>query len=222
MEVTPTQGGTNATATGGANVQAAVSALGSDVFLRLLVTQLQSQDPTNPVQNEDFVAQLAQFTTLEQTTGTNKLLEQLIGQDTQRTQLDLVNLIGRTVVTQGDTVSLTKDEQPTLAYALSGEARSVTIKVLDSEQHVVRTLESTDVQKAGTNQVQWDGLNDSGDRVAEGVYQFIVKAEDANKQPVPNFTFARERVMTIAFGAENPVVLQSGKSLPTEDILSIL
>ena len=222
MEVTPTQQGTNVTATGGANVQAAVSALGSDVFLRLLVTQLQSQDPTNPVQNEDFVAQLAQFTTLEQATSTNKLLEKLIGQDTQRTQLDLVNLIGRTVVTQGDTISIAGDEQPTLGYALSGEARSVTIKVLDSDQHVVRTLESTDVQKAGTNQVQWDGLNDSGDRVPEGVYQFIVKAEDANKQPVPNFTFARERVMTIAFGAESPVVLQSGKSLHTEDILSIL
>ena len=222
MEVTPTQSGTNATATGGANVQAAVSALGSDVFLRLLVTQLQSQDPTNPVQNEDFVAQLAQFTTLEQATSTNKLLEKLIGQDTQRTQLDLVNLIGRTVVAQGDTVSIAGEEQPTLGYALSGEARSVTIKVLDSDQHVVRTLESTDVQKAGANQVQWDGLNDSGDRVPEGVYQFIVKAEDANKQPVPNFTFARERVMTIAFGAESPVVLQSGKSLHTEDILSIL
>ena len=222
MEVTPTQQGTNVTATGGANVQAAVSALGSDVFLRLLVTQLQSQDPTNPVQNEDFVAQLAQFTTLEQATSTNKLLETLIGQDTQRTQLDLVNLIGRTVVTQGDTISIAGDEQPTLGYALSGEARSVTIKVLDSNKQVVRTLESTDVQKAGANQVQWDGLNDSGDRVPEGVYQFIVKAEDANKQPVPNFTFARERVMTIAFGAESPVVLQSGKSLHTEDILSIL
>lgn len=220
--ITPTQPGTNATATGGANVQAAVSALGSDVFLRLLVTQLQSQDPTNPVQNEEFVAQLAQFTTLEQATSTNKLLEKLIGQDTQRTQLDLVNLIGRTVVAQGDTVSIAGDEQPTLGYALSGEARSVIIKVLDSNKQVVRTLESTDVQKAGANQVQWDGLNDSGDRVPEGVYQFIVKAEDVNKQPVPNFTFARERVMTIAFGAESPIVLQSGKSLHTEDILSIL
>lgn len=218
--ISPTQSGSTATAN--ANVQAAVGALGPDVFLRLLVTQLQSQDPTSPVQNEDFVAQLAQFTTLEQATSTNKLLEKLIGQDTQRTQLDLVNLIGRTVVAQGDTVSIAGEEQPTLGYALSGEARSVTIKVLDSNKQVVRTLESTDVQKAGANQVQWDGLNDSGDRVPDGVYRFIVKAEDANKQPVPNFTFARERVMTIAFGAENPVVLQSGKSLHTEDILSIL
>jgi flagellar basal-body rod modification protein FlgD len=146
----------------------------------------------------------------------------LIGQDTQRTQLDLVNLIGRTVVSQGDTVSVGQEDQPTLAYALSGEAGLVTIQILNSDKQVIRTLESTDIQKAGANQVQWDGLNESGDRVPEGVYQFKVKAEDVNKQPVPNFTFARERVVTIAFGAESPVVLQSGKTLHTEDILSIL
>jgi len=217
--ILPLQSGSNATAN--ANVQAAVSALGPDVFLRLLVTQLQSQDPTNPVQNEDFVAQLAQFTTLEQTTNTNKLLEQLIGQDTQRTQLDLVNLIGRTVVTEGDTVSLGKDDEATLAYALSGTASRVNIEVLGPKKEIIRTLSSTALEAPGGHQVQWDGLNESGDRVPEGVYQFRVKAEDARQQVVPNFTFARERVMNIVFGTESPVVVQSGKTLHTQDIISI-
>jgi flagellar basal-body rod modification protein FlgD len=217
--ILPTQSGSNTTAN--ANVQAAVSELGSDVFLRLLVTQLQSQDPTNPVQNEDFVAQLAQFTTLEQTTSTNKLLEQLIGQDTQRTQLDLVNLIGRTVVSQGDTVSVGKDDQPILAYALSGNASRVNIEVLGPKNEVIRTLLSTALEAPGAHQVQWDGLNESGDRVPEGVYQFRVNAEDASQQVVPNFTFARERVMNILFGTESPVVVQSGKTLNTQDIISI-
>jgi flagellar basal-body rod modification protein FlgD len=218
--ITATQSGTNVTANAG--VQEAVSTLGSDVFLRLLVTQLQSQDPTNPLQNEDFVAQLAQFTTLEQTTSTNKLLERLIAQDTQRTQLDLVNLIGRTVVSEGDTVSLGKDDEATLAYALSGTATRVNIEVLGPNQEVIRKLTSTDFEKPGAHQVQWDGLNEAGDRVPEGVYQFRVKAEDANKQPVSNFTFARERVANIVFGTESPVVLQSGRTLHTEDIISIL
>jgi len=217
--ISPTQSGSTATAS--ANVQAAVSALGSDVFLRLLVTQLQSQDPTNPVQNQDFVAQLAQFTTLEQATNTNDLLEQLISQDTQRTQLDLVNLIGRTVVSQGDTVSVGKEDQPILAYALSGAANRVNIEVLGPNKEVIRTLSSTAPENPGAHQVQWDGLDESGDRVPEGAYQFRVKAEDVNKQPVPNFTFARERVMNIAFGTESPVVVQSGKTLNTQDIISI-
>jgi len=210
------------TVTSKANVQAAVAELGPDVFLRLLVTQLQSQDPTNPTQNEDFVAQLAQFTTLEQATGTNKLLEQLIGQDTQRTHLDLVNLIGRTVVTEGDTVSLGKDDEATLAYALSGTANMVNIEVLGPNKEVIRTLSSTAPETPGAHQVLWDGLNESGDRVPEGVYQFRIKAEDVNKQLVPNFTFARERVMNILFGTESPIVVQSGKTLHTQDIISIL
>ncbi len=203
------------------NVQAAVSELGSDVFLRMLVTQLQNQDPTNPTQNEDFVAQLAQFTTLEQTTSTNDLLEQLIGQDVQRTQLDLVNLIGRTVVTEGDTVSLGKTDQPILAYALNDTANRVTIDVLGQDGGILRSLQAPSAEKAGAHQVQWDGLDEDGDRLPEGVYQFRVNAMKGNQEPVSNFTFARERVSNIVLGTENPVVLQSGKTLNTENIISI-
>ncbi len=203
------------------NVQEAVSDLGPDVFLRLLVTQLQSQDPTNPTQNEDFVAQLAQFTTLEQTTSTNDLLEQLIGQNVQRTQFDLVNLIGRTVVTEGDTVSLGETDQPILAYALSDTARQVTIEVLGQNGQILRSLQSDASGTAGAHQVQWDGLDEDGDRLPEGVYQFRVKAVNGNQEPVSNFTFARERVLNIVMGTENPVVLQSGKTLNTQDIISI-
>ena len=203
------------------NVQEAVSELGADVFLRLLVTQLQSQDPTNPSQNEDFVAQLAQFSTLEQTTSTNDLLEQLITQDTQRTQLDLVNLIGRTVVSQGDTVSLGESNQPILAYALSDIATSVVIDVLGENGQVLRRIQSQAAGTEGAHQVQWDGLDEDGDRLPEGVYRFKVMAENANQEVVSNFTFARERVTNILFGTENPVVLQSGKRLNTEDLISI-
>ena len=206
---------------GQTNVKEAVSALGPDVFLRLLVTQLQSQDPTNPTQNEDFVAQLAQFTTLEQATSTNDLLEQLIGQDVQRTQFDLVNLVGRTVVTEGDTVSLGETDQPILAYALNDTAHRVTIDVLGQDGEILRSFQSPSAEKAGAHKVQWDGLDKDGDRLPEGVYQFKVNAVKGNEEPVSNFTFARERVSNIVLGTENPVVLQSGKTLNTQDIISI-
>jgi flagellar basal-body rod modification protein FlgD len=218
-QIAPTA--TTSTVTAQGNVQAAVSELGSDVFLRLLVTQLQSQDPTNPVQNEDFVAQLAQFTTLEQATNTNDLLGDLIAQDTQRTQLGLVNLIGRTVVSQGDMVSVGKEDQPILAYALSGDASVVTINILGKDGQVIRKIESNVLQHAGANKVQWDGLDAKGDRVPEGVYQFRAIAEDLKKNVVPVLTFGREPVANIAFGADAPVVLQSGKTLNTQDIISI-
>jgi flagellar basal-body rod modification protein FlgD len=217
--ITPTQ--TISSLTREANVQEAVSELGADVFLRLLVTQLQSQDPTNPTENQDFVAQLAQFTTLEETTNTNALLEQLIGQDVQRTQFDLVNFIGRTVVTEGDTISLGETDQPILTYALNDRATSVTIEILGQAGQVLRSIQSESPGTAGAHDVKWDGLDGDGDRMLEGVYQFRVNAITANREPVSNFTFARERVSNIVLGAENPIVVQSGKTLNTQDIISI-
>ena len=217
--ITPTS--STSTVTGQGNVQAAVSELGSDVFLRLLVTQLQGQDPTNPVENGEFIAQLAQFTTLEQTTNMNKLLEQLVGQDTQRTEFNLVNLIGRTVLSEGDTISLGTTDQPTLAYALSDTATRVTVEVLGENGQILRRVQPTEPGTAGAHQVQWDGKDDNGDRLPEGVYQFRVRAENANQEPVPNFTFSNERVANIMLGTEKPVVLQSGTSLSAQDIISI-
>ena len=217
--ITPIQ--SSSSLTGQTNVRQAVTDLGPDIFLRLLVTQLQSQDPTNPTDNGDFVAQLAQFTTLEQATSTNELLEQLIGQNVQRTQFDLVNLIGRTVVTEGDTVSLGATDQLILAYALNGVATRVTIEVLGDNGEVVRRIQSESAGTVGAHQVQWDGLDEDGDRLPEGVYQFRVTAVNGNQEPVSTSTFARERVLTIALGTDNPVVLQSGKTLNTQDIISI-
>ena len=217
--ITPTT--SSSTVTGQGNVQAAVSELGSDVFLRLLVTQLQSQDPTNPVEKEDFVAQLAQFTTLEQTTNTNDLLEQLIAQDTQSKTFDLVNLINRTIVSEGNTVSLGATGQSILGYALSDAASQVTLEVLGQDGQILRSLQSDAPGTVGGHQVVWDGSDEAGARLPEGVYQFRVKAVNANKELVPNLTFARERVTNIVLGTDNPIVVQSGKTLNTQDIISI-
>ena len=218
-EIQPTQSTTSVTSQN--QVQAAVSELGSDVFLRLLVTQLQSQDPTNPIQNEDFIAQLAQFTSLEQATNTNELLTKLIGQNTQRSQFDLVNLLGHEVVTDGNTISLGSDDQPVLAYALSGNARSVQIEVMGPDEKVLRVIQPDTAQLTGGHQIVWDGLDSSDKRLPEGVYSFQVKALDSDGKTVPVLTFSRESVTNIVPGTEKPVVVQSGRTYTTEDIISI-
>ncbi|WP_428908659.1 flagellar hook assembly protein FlgD [Niallia sp. Krafla_26] len=71
--------------------------LGKDDFLKLLMTQLQNQDPTNPMEDTDFIAQMAQFSTLEQTTNMNSLLEKLIGQQGQNQLITYQQFIGKNV-----------------------------------------------------------------------------------------------------------------------------
>jgi len=198
-----------------------VPQLGRDQFLKLLVTQLQNQDPTNPVKNEAFVAQLAQFTTLEQANNTNKLLTDLIDQGKGTSQLDLVGLIGHKVVAEGNSVFLGETGQTNLTYILGDTATSVTVKVLDGEGNVVRTLDNLGLQAVGRQEVAFDGNDDNGDRVPSGSYQFQVQAEDAKQNPISTTTFLSDIVKSVVMGMEQPMlVLAGGKTLTPADILA--
>ncbi|RMH36118.1 MAG: hypothetical protein D6690_06580 [Nitrospirae bacterium] len=198
-----------------------VQALGREVFLRLLVTQLQSQDPTNPVTNEDFIVQLAQFTTLEQANNTNDLLASLVEQNDRRTQLDLVKLIGHDVVAEGDVVSLGESGPARLTYVLGGEARTVEIRILDTNGTVRQSLD-VGPQGAGSHDAVWDGNVIDGDRAPAGSYRFQVIATDSGGGAVPVTTFLRDTVKNVLWGHETPVLtLASGKTLSSSDIISV-
>ena len=199
-----------------------VQELGREVFLQLLVTQLTSQDPTNPVENEEFIAQLAQFTSLEQTTNINENLENLIGETTQQSKMDLVNLIGREIVAQGNVVSVQSTGEPTLSYVLEGSAKSVEIDVFDESGTLVRRLNNIGGQQAGPHQIVWDGEDQGGDRVEAGIYSFLPRAFDNAGKQVSTTTFMRDVVKSVMISEENPVVtLGSGKTLLSNEILSV-
>src|SRR3954468_12296666 len=79
--------------------------LGQDAFLKLLVAQLKNQDPLNPQQNYEFVAQLAQFSSLEQSVGINTRLDQLAAQNQGLQNSQVVSLVGKTATVKGNIVA---------------------------------------------------------------------------------------------------------------------
>ncbi|GJL51431.1 MAG: hypothetical protein NPIRA01_26580 [Nitrospirales bacterium] len=199
-----------------------VQELGRDVFLRLLVSQLESQDPTNPVENEDFIAQLAQFTSLEQTTNINENLESLIGQSSQQSKMDLVNLIGREISAQGNVLSLPSTGDATLSYVLEENARTVQIDVLNENGGVIRRFNNLGSQETGPHQIIWDGNDQNGDRVEAGTYSFLPKAINPEGKEVLATTFMRDIVKSVMISEEQPLItLGSGKTLLSNDILSV-
>src|SRR5450755_151883 len=109
------------------------SALGEQDFLTLLVAQLKNQDPLSPQDNTAFVAQLAQFSTLQATMGINTRLDTLSTQNTGLANTENVSLVGKTATVKGSIV--TDDGSGTgvpLAFTLAGNATATTVSIQDS------------------------------------------------------------------------------------------
>lgn len=196
-------------------------ALDQNTFLRLFITQLQNQDPLNPTDNEQFVAQLAQFSSLEQATQTTSLLQNLIAQGDERGRLDSVGLIGHQVLATGNTLEVDETGKGNLAYQLSGNVSSGTISITDLAGNLVQTL-ALGTQGAGQHTFEWDGLNADEQPVSPGVYQFSVNPLNAEGASVSVTTFLRESVKSALWeNGQTQLTLASGRSLSTDDVLSV-
>lgn len=113
---------------------------GSDRFLKLLVTQLQNQDPLNPMDNAQMTSQMAQISTVE---GLNKVNTSIQSMSSQFMSLQAVqgaNLVGRDVLIEGKDLKVA-DGQGAAAFELDGAADSVKVEVLSSSGRVVDTLD---------------------------------------------------------------------------------
>jgi flagellar basal-body rod modification protein FlgD len=157
--------------------------LGKDAFLRLLTTQLQYQDPSNPVKNEDFVAQLAQFSSLEQLTAANDTLEGVYVALAAMNNASMASLLGTDVIARGDQFSYAGDGPVELMYTSAGEAASATLTVYDDDGLVVWTGDAGALA-SGDGTVTWPGVDASGSPAPEGTYRFSIVATDAAGDPV--------------------------------------
>ena len=195
------------------------SDLGKNDFLKLLTAQLAHQDPLNPMDNTAFVAQLAQFSSLEQmqnvnsNLGTSILLSQSVNNSLATT------LIGRDVQASGDTVTQTAGGSSNLNFNLDSDA-SVQVTVVDSSGKTVATLKPGDM-KAGQQSVTWDGKADDGTTAPSGDYTFKVTATDAKGNPVGAETFIRGRVTGVKFENGSTYVMVGSRQLSMSDITQI-
>ncbi len=154
------------------------SQLDGNAFLRLFLTQLQYQDPTNPMESYEMASQLAQFSSVEKLTNINSSLAQLESALSSIGNAQMVGLIGKEIVAQSNALQVTDGTASNATYSFeldSGDTASVTITIADANGNVVRTKDLTG-QAGGDYKVDWDGLDDSGNKVGDGSYTFTVKA----------------------------------------------
>jgi len=200
------------------------SALGKDDFLKLLVSQLQNQDPMNPMDGTQFASQLAQFSSVEQLSNINTTLQasmnasSLLNQSISNALSTTV--IGKEVRAAGTSFNYSGTGDMKLGYTLPSAAVSAQVKILDQNGAVVRTINGTGVA-AGDADLKWDGLTDSGDRAAAGHYTIQVNALDSAGKAVTSTPFFYGIVSGVRFKSTGTVFVVDGEEISLSNILEV-
>ena len=159
------------------------SALGKDQFLQILVAQLQNQDPTQPQDSSQFVAELAQFSSLEAQQNTVSDLNALMMGQATANSTAASSFIGKQIEFAGGTVNWDGTHPVSANVNVPSGADKLTVAIADPAGNVVRTLQLGS-QSAGDVKVTWDGRDNAGNLVAPASYTLSPAAFDANGQGV--------------------------------------
>ena len=135
-------------------------ALGTDAFLKMLVAQLQNQDPLNPMDGTDFSAQLAQFSQLEQLMNLNTSMDDLAKSFTTDSDKDLVSYIGKQVTGEIESMEVKNGEVSGGFFSLSGNAE-IMVSITDASGNTVKNM-SLGTKGPGAHLIEWDGTDEIG------------------------------------------------------------
>jgi flagellar basal-body rod modification protein FlgD len=144
-----------------ASQAASAQTLNQADFLQLLTAQMQNQDPFNPTDNSQMVAQMAQFSQLSATTDMDTQLQTIASKLTGTSASSAMNYVGHDVLTAGNTAYPSTSGSLTGAVQLGGAASDVTVSIADASGNVLKTID-LGAQNAGTINYSWDGNGGSG------------------------------------------------------------
>lgn len=199
------------------------SELGQDDFLTLMITQFRNQDPFEPMDNGEFLGQLAQFSTVSGIDSLNSAFEGLAGALRDEQALQAANLVGRTVLADADAGYF--DGTSTLggAVELGGAASNVQIDITNSAGELVRTIDLGE-RAAGTVRFDWDGRNADGDVMDAGQYRINARViRGANIESIPAYVRADVESVTLGqFGGAMTLNLVGGDSLSLSQVYQII
>lgn len=173
--------------------------LDRDAFLKLLTTQMQAQDPLNPMDNTEFVSQLSQFTSLERLESMAQGLNTLAMSTSSNTSAQMVSFIGKQITIARPDITLNGPNSHTPAeIGLAADASEVTVSIKDDDGKIVRTIEMGR-REAGDMDFQWDGLGDDGAPLKPGKYSISVKALNEEGERVDSQVTTRRKVTGVSF-----------------------
>ncbi len=216
---TAATGGAGAAGSAATSNNSVSGAMGKDAFLQLLCTQLQYQDPLQPTDNTQFVAQLAQFSSLEGITNLGTTMQSVLSGITSLQNYTAASFIGKNATADGN--SFVFSGPPVgIGYNLGVNAADVSLSIQDAGGRVIRTVDLGSKQ-SGQYQLTWDGTDANGAAVAPGSYSFTVNAVDSNKAAINAGTFIAGPVTSVNFDNGSTNLVVAGMTIPKDSVTSI-
>ncbi len=151
------------------------STLDRQDFMELFITQLQYQDPMEPMDSYEMASQLAQFSNMEATMKMADNMEQLLAYQTSQNNLQLLNLIDKDVQAFGNQTAVVDGEATATEFTLTDAAEVCVVEIYDAAGHLVRTIDMG-YQASGTHELAWDGNTMHDEQAADGAYSYRVEA----------------------------------------------
>ena len=191
-----------------------------DTFLQMLTTQLQNQDPLNPLDSNSFTQELVQFAGVEQQINTNSNLQTLISLQASEEATQALQMLGDTVTINSGTAPLSNATNTPATWNLSTTSPATgTVTITNSSGAVVYT--GTVSLNSGNNTYKWNGQGNNGTICPDGNYTISVSATSANGQKVTVTPQVQGVVSSINVSQNPPVVTINGQTYPISDIVSI-
>ena len=176
-----------------------------DTFLQLLTTQLQNQNPLDPLDTNAFTEQLVQFSSVEQQLKTNSFLEALITSSQTASTTQAVSFIGKEI-SAATTMANLQDNEASWYYNLPRSADKVFATIRNSSGEVVYTKDLGGLE-GGDGRFDWDGIGSDGSEQPDGAYQIQIEAQDSNGNPIYATTEMVGKVDGIDFSGDEPFLV---------------
>src|SRR5690606_36514394 len=145
--------------------------LGKDDFLKIMITQMKNQDPTNPFKAEQMASEIAQFTSVEKLQNVNQNLSKMQGENKPLQNMTMTNLIGKTVTIDRERFPHLDGQTESLAFNVPKNASNVHVTILSDTGETVMDKD-VGIQKAGEVAFSWDGIKPNTLSAKTGSYSF--------------------------------------------------
>ena len=197
------------------------SRLGQEDFFKLLTQQLSMQDPTKPVENDQMIAQMTNFTMAEGITGLSEQFKEFASSMTSNQALQASTLVGRQVLIPSDVGYFDGNQSIEGMIATDQTTQNVTIRIENEAGQVVRTLDMGTLP-AGQHRYSWDGTNEKGEPLPPGDYKIAANGRvGGSSEDLIALTYAN--VESVSTGGQRGIVLnlESIGRIDLKDVIQI-